>query len=447
MKIIYNGEIVNEGRRFQGYVVTEGERIAEVCPGLPSADELAHAQERIDARGGLILPGVIDDHVHFRDPGLTHKADMASESHAAVAGGVTSFMDMPNTVPNTTTLETLEAKFAHAALSSLANYSFYIGATNDNLAEIEKVDFSRVCGVKAFLGSSTGGMLLSDANAMRRLFGSTDALIAIHSEDEDIIKANRARLVAAHGDNLPLRYHAVIRSREACFECTARAVDLAKECSTRLHVLHVSTADELALLCAAPLSEKRITAEACVAHLTFSDNDLERLGNRIKCNPAVKTDADRKALRRAVNDGLIDVIGTDHAPHLLSEKQGGCLRAASGMPLVQFSLPLMLEHARNGLWSIETVVEKMCHAPAQLFHIEKRGYLRKGYYADITVVATDQHGHTIGDADVLSKCQWTPLTGTTLHQRVWATMVNGHIAYIDGQFNDSQRGQRLTFER
>lgn len=446
MKIVYNGEIVNEGRRFQGYVVTEGEIIVEVCAGHPGSDLLSRASEAIDARGGLILPGVIDDHVHFRDPGLTHKADIASESRAAVAGGVTSFMDMPNTVPNTTSVETLEAKYAQAALNSLANYSFYIGATNDNLAEVQKVDYSRVCGVKAFLGSSTGGMLLSDPEAMQRLFSEVDALIAVHSEDEDIIRANRDRLVAAHGENLPLRFHAVIRSREACFASTERAIRLARKCGTRLHVLHISTADELALLSNAPLEDKRITTEACLAHLTFSDNDLERLGNRIKCNPAVKSDADRKALCRAVNEGLIDVIGTDHAPHLLSEKQGGCLRAASGMPMIQFSLPLMLEHARNGLWSVETVVEKMCHAPAQLFKIEKRGYLRKGYQADIAVVAPDPDGYTVSDRGVLSKCGWTPLEGCVLHLRVWATLVNGHLVYQDGRIDDSQRGQRLTFE-
>ena len=445
MKVVYNGDIVNEGQRFQGYVVTEGEVIDAVCHGLPPAELLVRAQETIDAEGGLIVPGVIDDHVHFRDPGLTHKADMTSESRAAVAGGVTSYMDMPNTVPNTTTIKALEDKFAHAAQESVANYSFYIGATNDNLAELKAVDYSRVCGIKAFLGSSTGGMLLSDPEAMRRVFSETDALIAIHSEDEDIIRANRARYVAACGENLPLRYHELIRSREACFACTQRAVQLASECDARLHIMHISTADELALLNQAPLGEKRITAEACIAHLSFNNNDYDRLGNRIKCNPAVKSAADQQALQRAVNENLIDVIGTDHAPHLLGEKQGGCLQAASGMPMVQFSLVVMLEHARRGIFKTETVIEKMCHAPAQLFGIERRGFLRPGYQADIAVVAPNRSGHTITDGDVLSKCGWTPLEGFTVHHRVKATLVNGHTAYLNGRVNEAVRGQRLTF--
>lgn len=445
MKVVYNGDIVNEGKRFRGYVVTEGEMIVEVGHGMPSPCMIEASEDDIDAEGGLILPGVIDDHVHFRDPGLTHKADMASESRAAVAGGVTSFMDMPNTVPNTTTIKALEDKFAHAAQESVANYSFYIGATNDNLAELKAVDYSRVCGIKAFLGSSTGGMLLSAPEAMRRVFSETNALIAIHSEDEDIIRANRARYVAACGENLPLRYHELIRSREACFACTQRAVQLASECDTRLHIMHISTADELALLSAAPLGEKRITAEACIAHLNFNNSDYERLGNRIKCNPAVKSVADQQALQRAVNEGLIDVIGTDHAPHLLSEKQGGCLQAASGMPMVQFSLVVMLEQARQGIFTTETVVEKMCHAPALLFGIEQRGFLRRGYQADIAVVVPEPSGHTLSDADVLSKCGWTPLEGFTVHHRVKATLVNGHTAYLNGRVNEGVRGQRLTF--
>ena len=447
MKVIYNGDIVNEGRRFQGYVVTEGEMIVEVGHGLPSPCMIEAADEDIDAEGGLILPGVIDDHVHFRDPGLTHKADMASESRAAVAGGVTSFMDMPNTVPNTTTIKALESKFDHAAQVSVANYSFYIGATNDNLAELKAVDYRRVCGVKAFLGSSTGGMLLSDPKAMRRVFSETNALIAIHSEDEDIIRANRARYVAARGENLPLHYHELIRSREACFACTERAVQLARECNTRLHILHISTADELALLQQAPLGEKRITAEACIAHLAFNNGDYERLGNRIKCNPAVKSVADQQALQRAVNEGLIDVIATDHAPHLLGEKQGGCLQAASGMPMVQFSLVVMLELARRGIFKTETVIEKMCHAPALLYGIDRRGFLRRGYKADIAVVIPELTGHTLTDGDVLSKCKWTPLEGFMVHHRMKATLVNGHTAYLNGRLNEAVHGQRLTFTR
>lgn len=445
-KIVYNGIVVNEGRHFQGYVVIVDTLIQEVGEGAPSQQLLEECCEKYDVDGALILPGAIDDHVHFREPGMTHKADIASESRAAAAGGVTSVMDMPNCKPATVTISDLEAKFAKAAEVSVVNFSAYIGATNTNIDEIRKVDFSKVCGIKAFLGSSTGGMLLSDNEAKRRIFSDFGTIVAIHSEDEDIINANRRNLLAQMGgDDLPLGYHSRVRSAEACYESTHRAVELARECGTRLHVLHITTAKELALFDSAPLAEKRITAEACVAHLLFTETDGAQLGARIKCNPSVKTPADREALRKALATGVIDVVATDHAPHLLSEKEGGCLKAASGMPMVQFSLVAMLELAHQGVVSPELVVEKMCHAPAQLYRVKQRGYLRPGYKADIAVVKSVPEGHAITDADVISRCGWTPLRGFTVHHQVSMTMINGEIAYADGKVRDEVRGERLAF--
>ncbi|MBS7373877.1 MAG: amidohydrolase family protein, partial [Muribaculaceae bacterium] len=366
--ILYNGIVVNDGKRFAGYVVIADALIEEVGVGVASSSLLQQCAVRYDVEGAFILPGVIDGHVHFREPGLTHKADIAGESRAAAAGGVTSVMDMPNCKPATTTIRDLEAKFAIAQQSSMVNFSAYIGATNDNLEEIRRVDFSRVCGIKVFMGSSTGGMLLGDGEALRRVFSEFGTIVAVHSEDEAIINANKSRFLSEMGnpDDLPLGYHSRIRSHEACLTSTRKAVDLARHYGTRLHILHISTAGELALLDSCSLSQKHITAEACVAHLLFTEADGARLGARIKCNPAVKTPADRLALREALRTGLIDVVSTDHAPHLLSEKQGGCLKAASGMPMVQFSLVAMLELAHQGVCSTELVVEKMCHAPALL---------------------------------------------------------------------------------
>lgn len=443
-KILYNASIVNEGKNFNGYVVIDGNKIAEVGIGIPADAVMSSCQRALDLHGNLLLPGAIDDQVHFRDPGLTHKADIASESHAAIAGGVTSFMDMPNTKPQTTTLEALEAKYDHAAEVSAANYSFYIGATNDNIDIVKRVDFSRTCGVKAFLGSSTGNMLVDNPATLEHLFGEIPALIAIHSEDEAIIRANRERFVAEYGDNLPVQYHPLIRSAEACYVSTARAIALADRLGTRLHVLHLSTARELELFSNAPISEKHITGEVCVHHLWFCDEDYAKYGNRIKCNPAIKTAADRAALREGVNNGTLDVVATDHAPHLLSEKEGNCLTAASGAPLVQFSLVAMLEMARQGIFSIEKVVEKMCHAPADLYRIDRRGYIRPGYYADLAVVATDEP-HTITANDIISKCGWSPFEGVTMHNRVVQTFLNGEEVYSNGTFSDNIHGTRLKF--
>lgn len=444
MILLHNGTIVNESRSYKGYVAIEGVMIKAVGEGEPSAQLLAES-ESIDVQGDYILPGAIDDQVHFRDPGLTHKADIATESSAAVAGGVTSFMDMPNTKPQTVTIDALNAKFDRAAEVSRANYSFNIGATNDNIDVVKSVDFSQVCGVKAFLGSSTGNMLVDNSHTLERLFSEVPAIIAIHSEDEAIIRANKQRLVAQYGENLPVELHPQLRSAEACYECTARAVELAHRCGTRLHVLHLSTARELPLFEIKPLIDKKITAEVCVHHLWFCDEDYGTLGTRIKCNPAIKTLADREALRHALVEGRLDVVATDHAPHLLSEKQGGCLEAASGMPLVQFSLPAMFELALQGVFTVEQVVEKMCHAPATLYRINKRGYLREGYFADIAVMHRSKEGHVVSDADVVSKCGWTPFAGVNLHHSVVRTYVNGALAYADGKVVDTVRGTRMTF--
>ena len=446
MITIHNARIVNLGREYTGYVAIDGEFIHAMGDGAAPEALLAASQEVIDAAGMLLIPGCIDDHVHFREPGLTHKADIASESRAAVAGGVTSYMDMPNTKPLTITAEALEEKFDIAARSSVANYSFFIGATNDNIDTLLSIDNKRVAGVKLFLGSSTGNMLVDESDVLHRLFRECRTLISVHSEDEAIIRERRAFYTGRFGEDLSVFYHPLIRSAEACYVCTERAVELARRYGTRLHVAHISTARELELFWAEPLLDKRITAEACVHHLWFTDNDYASLGTRIKCNPAIKTTADRNALRDAVNNGAIDLIATDHAPHLLSEKQGGALTAASVSPYVQFSLIMMLELVRQGVFSTVTVVEKMCHAPAMLYNIDRRGILRPGYYADIVLIDTNTR-HTVTKEDVLSKCGWSPLEGTTFHSRVVKTFVNGKCIYSDGVVADNLASHPLKFNR
>ena len=446
MITIHNARIVNLGREYTGYVAIDGEFIHAMGDGAAPEALLAASQEVIDAAGMLLIPGGIDDHVHFREPGLTHKADIASESRAAVAGGVTSYMDMPNTKPLTITAEALEEKFDIAARSSVANYSFFIGATNDNIDTLLSIDNKRVAGVKLFLGSSTGNMLVDESDVLHRLFRECRTLISVHSEDEAIIRERRAFYTGRFGEDLSVFYHPLIRSAEACYVCTERAVELARRYGTRLHVAHISTARELELFWAEPLLDKRITAEACVHHLWFTDNDYASLGTRIKCNPAIKTTADRNALRDAVNNGAIDLIATDHAPHLLSEKQGGALTADSGSPYVQFSLIMMLELVRQGVFSTVTVVEKMCHAPAMLYNIDRRGILRPGYYADIVLIDTNTR-HTVTKEDVLSKCGWSPLEGTTFHSRVVKTFVNGKCIYSDGVVADNLASHPLKFNR
>lgn len=441
---IKNARIVNEGKTFFGSVVIVDEVIDEIleADALPSNT----CDQTIDAQGLYLIPGVIDDHVHFRDPGLTQKADMHTESMAAVAGGVTSYMDMPNTNPQTTTLEALNNKFADAAQKSIVNYSFYFGATNDNEGMLPHLDKQRVCGIKLFMGSSTGNMLVDRMDSLKYIFAHAPMLIATHCESTDRINENIAIYKGKYDEDLDIKYHPLIRDEQACYESSALAVKLAKETGARLHIMHISTSKELELLENKPLTEKKITAEACVSHLYFSDKDYDRLGARIKCNPAIKSEADCNALRKALGSNLIDVIGTDHAPHLLSEKQGGALKAVSGMPMIQFSLVAVMELMLQGILTMEEVVEKMCHAPATLYQVERRGFIRKGYQADLVLINPDAPW-TVTTECILSKCGWSPMTGQTFHTKVEKTFVNGSLVYSDGKVDETHRGQALTFDR
>ena len=443
--LIKRPTIINEGRSFVGSVMIEGDKIKALYEGeLPDGVE-AMANEVIDAEGKLLIPGAIDDQVHFRDPGLTHKGDIESESRAAVAGGVTSFMDMPNTKPQTTTIENLEWKFNRAAEVSRANYSFFFGGTNDNIDEINRLDRSRVPGLKLFLGSSTGNMLVDKRESLERIFGDTGMLIAIHAEKEEVIKRNIERYTKEFGEDLDISFHSKIRSEEACYRCSAEAVELATRLDARLHILHLSTERELSLLSnTLPLAEKRITGEVCVHHLWFHDGDYALFGNRIKWNPSIKRIEDRAALRQAVIDNTIDIVATDHAPHLPEEKLGSCLKAASGGPLIQHSLIVMLELAMEGRFTYEKVVEKMAHMPADLYHVEKRGYIRPGYFADLVLVDPTAVW-TVAKDNILYKCGWSPFEGYTFHNAVWKTFVNGELAYSDGVVNDSVRGMELRY--
>ncbi|MDR3128843.1 MAG: dihydroorotase [Tannerellaceae bacterium] len=429
-KLIRNALIFNEGRAFEGSVRVEGARIVSVRAGRFTEDEKPEAEcEVIEGEGLWLLPGVIDDHVHFRDPGLTHKGDMESESRAAVAGGVTSFMDMPNTLPQTTTLEALVRKEDRAAQVSFANYAFFFGATKENIHLLARLDAERVSGVKVFLGSSTGGMLVDKRETLERIFGETDLLVAVHAEKEEIVRRNIMHYKSLHGDLLDIFFHPLIRSEEACYVASSEVVELAQRTGGRLHLLHLSTERETTLLDnITPLTRKRITAEVCVHHLWFTDADYTRLGNRIKWNPAVKSEFDRSALRTSLNNGLIDIIATDHSPHLLTEKTGNCLTAASGAPLVQHSLPLMLEMAAQGIFTVEKIVEKMSHAPAILYGIEGRGFIRPGYYADLVLVDPSV-SYTVTPDNILYKCGWSPFEGLNLSKRVLLTLVNGQIVY------------------
>lgn len=452
MKRIYikNAVLVNEGQQIKGSIVIENEQIAEIL--IAGQEPSVPCHEVIDAEGCYLLPGAIDGHVHFREPGLTQKADITSESRAAAAGGVTSIMDMPNTSPQTTTIQALNEKFDLMAAKSSVNYSCYFGATNNNYPQLKELDRHRVCGVKLFMGSSTGDMLVDRMSSLLNIFGGTDLPIAVHCEDQQTIRENTEKYTQAARStsdeaapkDLPIEYHPLIRSEEACYHSTELAVRLAKQANARLHVLHLSTANELELFDTAPLAEKRITAEACVAHLLFDDSDYQTKQTLIKCNPAIKSDANRQALRAAVNSGLIDVIATDHAPHLPAEKEGGALKAASGMPMIQFSLVSMLELVDSQVFSIEKVVEKMCHAPAEIYQINNRGYLRKGYQADVVLVRPGQPWTVTADC-IESKCQWSPLEGHTFHWKVDKTFVNGQLVYTNGRINDQYRGQALRF--
>ena len=441
---IKNAQIVNEGKTFNGSVIIEDEIIVEVLQENETPSN--ECDETIDASGCYLIPGVIDDHVHFRDPGLTHKADILTESKAAAAGGVTSYMDMPNTNPQTTTLEALEDKFKDAATKSIVNYSFYFGATNENAGLLAQLDKNRVCGVKLFMGSSTGNMLVDQQDTLKNIFANAGMLIATHCEDQQIISANTALYKEKYGEDPDVKYHPEIRNEEACYQSSALAVQLAKETGARLHIMHISTAKELELLANKAIEEKNITAEACVSHLFFCDEDYETFGTRIKCNPAIKSKADRDALRQALTGNLIDVIGTDHAPHLLSEKQGGALKAVSGMPTLQFSLNSVMELVHEGLISMEQLVQKMCHAPATLYQIEKRGFIRTGYKADLAIVNPNIEW-TVKKECILSKCGWSPMEGQTFHAKVEKTFVNGQMVYDGKQVDALHRGQELRFDR
>lgn len=442
--LIKNATIVNEGQSFKGSVLVIGDTIQSI---FREGDVLPDSEDTVDAEGLFLLPGVIDDHVHMRDPGLTHKADMESETSAAVAGGVTSVMDMPNVNPQTTTIPLWEERMAYAKEHCHANYAFYLGATNTNLDEIRHIDPRRIPALKLFMGSSTGGMLVEKESILRSIFEECPTLIMTHCEDTTRINERMQEAKRLHGEDPGIEWHPWIRDDEACYQSTALAVRLAQETGARLHVAHITTAKELSLF-AQPSSsdtqESTITAEACPQHLFFTDRDYLTKGALIKCNPSIKSEHDREALREAVRSGLIRVVGTDHAPHLLAEKQGGAAKAVSGMPLVQFSLPLMLTLSQEGLCSMERIVELMCHNPALLFHIDDRGFIRPGYKADLVLLRPETW--QVQTSDVLSKCGWTPLEGTTLKWKVEQTWVNGVCAYDHVQgVHTGVRGQALTF--
>lgn len=440
--LIKSAVIVNEGKQFVADVLIRNGRIEKIANSITSPEE-----EVIDGSGKLLLPGLIDDQVHFREPGVTYKADIATESRAAVAGGITSFMEMPNTKPNTLTQELLEDKYQLAAEKSIANYSFYMGASNDNLEEVLKTNPQNVCGVKVFMGSSTGNMLVDERSTLEGLFSKVKMLIATHCEDEQTIRANEAKARSEYGENVPIDMHPEIRSAEACYLSSSLAVELAKKHNTRLHILHLSTAREMDLFRNnIPLKDKRITAEVCIHHLWFSHEDYAEKGTLIKWNPAVKTATDRDAIMQAVLDDRVDIIATDHAPHTLEEKQNTYFNAPSGGPLVQHGLLAMMELVKQGKISVEKVVEKMCHNPAILFNVKDRGYIREGYYADL-VLLDPNAPWTVGKSNVLAKCGWSPFEGQEFSARVTHTLVNGNLVYANGNIIEGSLGSRLMFDR
>lgn len=438
--LIKNATIVNEGKVFESDVLINGERIEKIASDISDSNA-----KIIDASGLHLFPGVIDDQVHFREPGLTHKADISSESRAAAAGGVTTFMEMPNTVPNTLTQELLEEKYQIASKTSAVNYSFYMGASNDNIEEVLKTNPKNVCGVKIFMGSSTGNMLVDNKQTLEGIFSKCPMLIATHCEDEATIRKNTEEAKAKFGENIPIEMHPIIRSEEACYLSSSMAIELAKKHNTRLHVLHISTAKETYLFDnSIPLKDKRITAEACIHHLWFSDEDYVKKGTLIKWNPAVKKASDRDEILRAVLDNRIDVIATDHAPHTLEEKKQSYFKAPSGGPLVQHTLIAMLDLYHLGKISLEKIAEKMSHNLAILFRIEERGYLREGYFADMVLVNLNKP-HNVSKKNLLYKCGWSPFEGHTFKSSVLSTFVNGNIVYENGKINPEIRGKRLTF--
>ena len=441
--LIKNAQIVNENNTFLGDVLIENEIITKISSAI-------HAPENtviINADGKYLIPGFIDDQVHFREPGLTHKANIKTESRAAVAGGITTFIEMPNTVPQATTQELLENKFEIAAKDSYANYSFMFGGTNDNLTELLKTDPKKVAGIKLFLGSSTGNMLVDNERVLEKIFSSTKMIISVHCEDEATIKKNTAIFTEKYGEDIPIKYHPAIRSEEACYLSSSKAIELAKKTGARLHVFHLSTAKETHLFRNdIPLEEKQITAEVCVHHLWFSDKDYEEKGTHIKWNPAVKTETDRLGLWEALLDDRIDVLATDHAPHTLEEKNNNYLSAPSGGPLVQHAVIALLEKVKDGVISIEKLVEKMSHNPAKLFQIEKRGFIKEGYFADLVLIDT-RKPQTVSKDNILYKCGWSPFEGITFSSTITHTFINGNLIYNNGIFNDDIKGKRITFNR
>lgn len=440
-KIIKGGTLVNENRIFQADILIENDRISCISERL--SEEAWENAEITDATGLFVIPGVIDDQVHFREPGLTHKGDIAEGSRAAAAGGVTSFMDMPNVVPPTTTLKRLEEKQEIARRNSAVNYSFYLGATSDNMDEIRNIDPHTTCGLKVFMGSSTGNMLVDKLESLEKIFSESPLLIATHCEDTPIINRNLALYKEQYGDDIPAEYHPLIRSREACYKSSSLAAALARKYNSRLHILHLSTAEEIALLDTGSRKNKKITGEVCVHHLWFNDSAYLQKGNLVKWNPAIKTEKDRQALIQALNENTIDVIATDHAPHTLAEKSGPYTKAASGGPMVQHSLTVMLQLMEQGEIPLENIVDKMCHAPAELFRIKDRGYLREGYKADICLFG--KRPWQVTKENILYRCGWSPLEGMTFDYKIQTTFVNGHKVYENGKFDDSYRGEMLEF--
>lgn len=439
--LITGANIVNEGRITPGDVLIRDGRISKI--GLNLSQESADI--RIDGTGKHLFPGVIDDQVHFREPGLTHKGEIYTEAKAGVAGGTTSYMEMPNTVPQAVTIDLLEEKYARAKEVSLANYSFFLGGTNDNLEEILKLDLENVCGLKVFQGSSTGNMVVNNIESLEGIFKEYKGLLAIHSENDHIIKANLDEYKAKYGDDIPVKFHPKIRSEEACYDASSRAVAMAKKYGTRLHILHISTAKELELFDnSIPLEEKKITAEACIHHMWFTEEDYDTKGNLIKWNPAVKTANDRDNIFQAMLDDRIDVIATDHAPHTLEEKAQSYLKAPSGGPLIQHSLVAMLDFYHQGKISLEKIADKMAHRVATLFRIKDRGFVREGFMADLVLVDLNSPW-TVSKENILAKCGWSPFEGHTFQSQVTHTIVSGHLAYNQGKFDESKKGERLTF--
>ena len=441
-KLLKNAQVINEGSIITTDVLIQGDRIAKIATEINDAEA-----EVIDLNGKFLMPGVVDDQVHFREPGLTHKGRIYTEARAAVAGGITSFMEMPNTKPQALTQELLEDKYKIGAKDSLANYSFFMGASNENIAEVLKTDPKRVAGVKIFMGSSTGNMLVDNKAVLNAIFSKCDMLIAVHCEDEETIRKNSAQMKAEYGEDLPIRFHPIIRNEEACYKSSSMAVELAKKHDTRLHILHISTAKETALFRNdIPLKEKRITAEACIHHLWFDESSYDEKGTLIKWNPAVKSLQDKEGVWAALLDDRIDIIATDHAPHTLEEKENTYFKAPSGGPLVQHALVAMLEFYHQGKVSLEWIVNKMCHAPADCFQLKERGFIREGYYADLVVLDTEK-SWTVAKDNILYDCGWSPFEGTEFKSSISKTFVNGNLVYDNGTFDESTRGMRLEFDR